>query len=38
MTLSRPVPAGFGWWGARRTHDAVEKMLRDMKAAVESLR
>lgn len=38
MTLSRPVPTGFGWWGAKRTHDAVEKMLRDMKAAIDSLR
>lgn len=37
MTLSRPVPTGFGWWGAKRTHDAVEKMLRDMKAAIEVL-
>jgi hypothetical protein len=38
MSLSRPVPTGFGWWGARRTRDAVDKMLRDMKAAVEALR
>jgi hypothetical protein len=37
MTLSRPIPTGFAWWGSKRTHDAVEKMLRDMKAAVESL-
>ncbi len=37
MTLSRPIPAGFGWWGAKRTHDAVDKMLRDMKAAVDAL-
>ena len=37
MTLSRPIPAGFGWWGAKRTREAVEKMLRDMKAAVEAL-
>ena len=27
MTLSRPVPTGFGWWGTKRTHDAVEIML-----------
>ena len=33
LTLSRPVPSGFGWWGTKRTHDAVEKMMRDMKAA-----
>lgn len=38
ITLSRPVPTGFGWWGTKRTHDAVDKMLRDMKAAVEALR
>jgi hypothetical protein len=37
MTLSRPIPAGFGWWGSKRTHDAVDKMLRDMKTAVENL-
>ncbi len=38
VTLSRPVPTGFGWWGTKRTHDAVEKMLRDMRAAVEALK
>src|ERR1019366_1948242 len=37
MTLSRPIPTGFAWWGSKRTHDAVDKMLRDMKTAVESL-
>jgi hypothetical protein len=37
MTLSRPIPAGAGWWGSKRTRDAVDKMLRDMKAAVEAL-
>ncbi len=37
MTLSRSVPTGFGWWGTKRTRDAVEKMMRDMKAAVESI-
>jgi hypothetical protein len=36
MTLSRPVPAGFGWWGNRRTRDAVDKMMLDMKTAVET--
>jgi hypothetical protein len=36
MTLSRPIPTGFAWWGSKRTHDAVDKMLRDMKAAVEA--
>ncbi len=38
MTLSRPAPVGFGWWGNKRTHDAVDKMLRDTKAAIEALR
>ena len=38
MTLSRPAPTGFGWWASKRTHDTVDKMLRDMKAAVEALR
>jgi len=38
MTLSRTTPLGFGWWGNKRTHDAVEKMLRDTKSAIESLR
>lgn len=37
VSLSRPAPTGFGWWGAKRAHDAVEKMLRDMRAAVEAL-
>jgi hypothetical protein len=36
MTVSRPVPTGFAWWGNKRTKDAVEKMLRDLKAAVEA--
>jgi hypothetical protein len=38
MTLSRPIPTGFGWWGTKRTRDAVEKMIKDLKAAVESNR
>ncbi len=38
ITLSRPTPLGFSWWGNKRTHDAVEKMLRDTKQAVESIR
>jgi len=37
MTLSRPVPTGFAWWGTKRTKDAVEKMLRDMKTAISEL-
>jgi hypothetical protein len=38
ITLSRPVPTGFAWWGTRRTREAVDRMLQNMKAAVESLR
>lgn len=37
MTLSRPVPTGFGWWGTRRTRDAVDKMMKDLRNAVESI-
>jgi len=38
MTLSRTTPTGFNWWGNKRTHDAVDKMLRDTKTAIESVR
>lgn len=38
MSLSRPSPTGFGWWGTRRTRDAVDKMLRDTKAAIENVK
>jgi hypothetical protein len=38
MTLSRTAPIGFGWWGNKRTRDAVEKMLRDTKTAVLAMR
>jgi len=38
ISLSRPSPTGFGWWGNKRTKDAVDKMLRDTKAAIESQR
>lgn len=37
ITLSRPIPAGFAWYGTKRTKDAVDKMLRDTKAAVQSM-
>jgi hypothetical protein len=37
MTVSRPVPTGFAWWGTKRTHDAVDKILRDMKTALATL-
>ncbi len=36
IALSRPNVTGFAWWGTKRSHDAVEKMLRDIKAAVQS--
>jgi hypothetical protein len=38
ISLSRTAPIGLGWWGNRRAHDAVEKMLLDMKAAIQSTR
>jgi hypothetical protein len=34
ITLSRPSPPGFGWYGTKRTKDAVDKMLRDVKTAM----
>jgi len=37
LSLSRPVPTGFGWWGTKRSKDAVSKMLTDMKTAVEAM-
>lgn len=37
ISLSRPNVTGFAWWGTKRTRDAVDKMLRDVKAAVESM-
>lgn len=38
MTLSRTTPLGFSWWGNKRTREAVDKMLRDTKSAIESVR
>ncbi len=37
ISLSRPIPTGFGWWGTKRSKDAVSKMLLDMKAAVDAI-
>jgi len=37
LTLARTNPPGFKWYGAKRSHDAVDKMLRDAKAAIEAL-
>jgi hypothetical protein len=31
ITLSRANVPGFAWFGTKRSHDAVEKMLRDAK-------
>jgi len=36
ITLSRPSPIGFGWWGTKRTREAVDKMLRDVKTAIDA--
>ncbi|HXJ43015.1 MAG TPA: hypothetical protein VNH18_27285 [Bryobacteraceae bacterium] len=38
ISVSRPIPTGFGWWGTKRTKDAVDKMLHDTKAAMETLK
>lgn len=38
VSLSRVAPLGLGWIGNRRAHDAVEKTLRDMKAAIQPSR
>jgi hypothetical protein len=35
LALSRPNPTGFAWWGTKRSRDAVDKMLRDVNAAIE---
>lgn len=37
ISLSRPIPTGFGWWGTKRSKDAVDKMLRDAKSAIDAL-
>lgn len=34
ISLSRPNVTGFAWWGTKRSHDAVEKMLKDIQAAI----
>ena len=36
ITLSRPNITGFGWFGIKRSRDAVEKMMRDTKTAVNA--
>jgi hypothetical protein len=37
MTISRPIPTGFGWWGTKRTQSAVDNMLHGMRTATENL-
>ncbi|HXE63751.1 MAG TPA: hypothetical protein VN519_09440 [Bryobacteraceae bacterium] len=37
VSLSRTAPMGLGWLGNRRAKDTVEKMLRDMKVALEKV-
>jgi hypothetical protein len=34
ITLSRPNVSGFSWWATKRSKDAVDKMLKDTRAAV----
>jgi hypothetical protein len=36
VSLSRPIPTAVAWWGTKRTKDAVEKMLTDTRAALQS--
>ncbi|MDQ1472705.1 MAG: hypothetical protein QOJ99_4185 [Bryobacterales bacterium] len=36
IALSRPNPTGFAWWGTRRSREAVDKMLKDVKAGIEN--
>jgi hypothetical protein len=37
ITLSRTNVPGFAWFGSKRTHDAVDNMLRDAKASLAAL-
>jgi hypothetical protein len=34
VSLARPNVPGFTWFGSKRSHDAVEKMLRDARTAI----
>ena len=38
ISLSRPNVSGFAWWGTKRSHDAVEKMLKDIQQAMETVK
>jgi hypothetical protein len=38
VSLSRNSPLGLGWVGNRRAHDAVEKMMLDVKTAIQATR
>lgn len=37
LSLARPNVPGFTWFGSKRSHDAVEKMLRDARAALTAM-
>lgn len=37
ITLSRTNVPGFAWFGTKRSHDAVEKMLRDARAGLAAM-
>jgi hypothetical protein len=37
ITLSRTNVPGFAWFGSKRSHDAVEKMLHDVRIALAGL-
>lgn len=34
ITLTRPIPPGFGWWATRKAREAVDKMINEMRAAI----
>lgn len=37
ISLSRPNIPGFTWFGSKRSHDAVEKMLHDARTALTAM-
>jgi hypothetical protein len=37
ISLARPNVPGFTWFGSKRSHDAVEKMLRDARTAIVAM-
>lgn len=36
ISLTRPIPAGLGWWAARKAKESVEKMVNRTRAAILS--